>query len=94
MANALPIEIDAATLDAAVAAAFPGLPEGMTADEARRRVARALAAAQPRIAALAREEALNEAITALDETPGPGRGGMRAWSVKVVRRVANPDGVE
>jgi hypothetical protein len=45
----LPIEINRDALDAAVDAAFPGLPADMTMDEARRRVAKALEAAFPRI---------------------------------------------
>lgn len=41
--------IPAAALDAAMEAAWPGLPEGMTAEEARDRTERALQAALPHL---------------------------------------------
>lgn len=49
-------------LAAAVAAAFPGLPYGMPAEEAERRVAAALAAATPHLTAEARADGYREGV--------------------------------
>jgi hypothetical protein len=49
--------VPAAVIDAAVDAAFPGLPKSMSPEEARRRVIRALESAYPAIAKAVLSEA-------------------------------------